>query len=110
MPKIEVKEIHPQTKLPLDLAVPIVNAAIEKYRKKLEYLAVGTSENDPIMVEGLTTADYQVQMMVDPKEVAKILLDWEYPTYKILEDDAPEGMWEELGQHFGLSSVNSFDL
>ena len=99
----------PVGRLPLGIAVPIVNAAINEYREKLERI-INAKENDPIMVEGLTTADYPVQMMVDPKEIAKILLDWEYPTYRILENDAPEGMWEELGRHFGLSSVSSFDL
>ena len=99
----------PVGRLPLDIAVPIVNAAITEYRDKLTKIAK-TEESEPILVEGQTTAGYYCQMMVDPKEVAQILLDWEYPTYRILEEEAPQGMWDELGEQFGLSSVSSFDL
>lgn len=109
MPKIEVKEIKPQTKLPLVIAVPVVNAAIDNSRKELEAIAK-SKEGDPILVEGATSAGYCCQMMVDPAEVAEILVRWDYPLYKILEEDAPQGMWDELAEHFGLETVSSFDL
>lgn len=100
MPKIEPKEAQP--KMSLDTAVAMVNAAITEYRDKLTKIAKTE--------EGHTTMGYDCQMMVDPKEVAQILLNWEYPTYRILEEEAPQGMWDELGEHFGLESVSGFDL
>ena len=109
MSKIEVKEIKPQNKMPLDIAVPVVNAAIEEYRKKLKACSE-SDEESPIMVEGSTTTGYYCQLMVDPREVAEILLRWEYPTYRILEEEAPQGMWDELAEHFGLDTVGAFDL
>lgn len=109
MPKIEVKEIKPQTKMPIEITRAVVNAAIDEYRKSLETVAK-TKEGDPILVEGETSAGYCCQMMVDPAEVAEILVRWDYPLYEILEEDAPQGMWDELAEHFGLNAVSSFEL
>ncbi len=44
-------------------------------------------------------------MMVDPKDVAKIALEYSYPVWHILEEDYPDGMWEDLGRKFGLATV-----
>ena len=109
MPKIDVKEIKPQTKMPIEIARAVVNAAIDEYRKSLETVAK-TKEGDPILVEGETSAGYYCQMMVDPAEVAEILVRWDYPLYRTLEEEAPQGMWDELAEHFGLEGVSSFEL
>lgn len=93
----------------LSAAVKLVNEAIAAEYKRLESLAKA-EENDPILVEGETSAGYYCQMMVDPKDVARILLDYNYPVWRILEEDAPDGMWEDLGRKFGLTTVSSFDL
>lgn len=90
-------------------AVKLVNEAIHKYEKELEEIVKG-EENNPIMVEGETTAGYYCQMMVDPKDVAKIILDYNYPVWRVLGEDTPDGMWEDLGRKFGLVVVSSFDL
>lgn len=90
-------------------AVKLVNEVIVAEYKRLESL-VNTEENDPILVEGETSAGYYCQMMVDPKDVARILLDYNYPVWRVLEEDAPDGMWEDLGRKFGLTTVSSFDL
>lgn len=93
----------------MDTAVSKVNEAIEKERKRLEEIAK-TEEGDPILLEGETTAGYFCQMMVDPKDVAKIALEYNYPVWHILKQDYPEEMWEELGRKFGLATVCSVDL
>lgn len=93
----------------MDTAVAKVNEAIEGERKRLEEIAK-TEEGDPILLEGETTAGYYCQMMVDPKDVAKIALDYNYPVWHILKQDYPEEMWEELGRKFGLAIVCSVDL
>ena len=49
-------------------------------------------------------------MMVDPKDVAKIALEYNYPVWHILKEDYPDGMWEDLGRKFGLATVCSIDL
>lgn len=109
MTKIEVKEIKPQTKMPIEIARAVMNATIDEYRSKLETVAK-TKEGDPILVEGETSAGYYCQMMVDPAEVAEILVRWDYPLYQTLEEEAPQGMWDELAEHFGLKAVSSFEL
>ena len=93
----------------LDSAVNLVNEAIMAEYKRLEEIAKA-EEGDPIMVEGETTAGYFCQMMVDPKDVAKIALEYNYPVWHILKEDCPDGMWEDLGRKFGLATVCSIDL
>lgn len=93
----------------LEQAVKLVNEAIEKERKRLNDAASGIDQ-EPVMIEGETTAGFFCQLMVDPKDVAKIILRYDYPTCRVLGEEAPDEMWEELGRHFGLSVVSSFDL
>ena len=93
----------------LDSAVSLVNEAIREGCKRLQEIA-NTEEGDPIMVEGETTAGYYCHLMVDPKDVAKIALEYNYPVWHILGEDYPDGMWEDLGRKFGLETVCSIDL
>ncbi len=61
-------------------AVKLVNEAIMAEYKRLEEVSK-TEESEPIMVEGETTAGYFCQLTVDPKDVAKIMLDYNYPVW-----------------------------
>lgn len=45
------------------------------------------------MVEGETTAGYYCQLIVNPQEVAKIFVDYDYALYRVLGKDAPDAMW-----------------
>lgn len=90
-------------------AVKLVNDAIMDEFKRIEEIAK-TEEGDPILIEGETTAGYFCHLMVDPKDVAKIVLEYNYPVWHILEHDYPDGMWEDLGRKFGLATVCSIDL
>ena len=90
-------------------AVAVVQKEIRDLRIKYESVAK-TEEQDPIMVEGETTAGYFCQLMVDPKDVAKIFVDYDYALYRVLGEDAPDAMWEDLGRKFGLEHVCSVDL
>lgn len=93
----------------IDGAVKVVNEAIMAEYKRLEEIAK-TEEGDPILIEGETTAGYFYHLMVDPKEVAKIALEYNYPVWHILQQDYPDGMWEDLGRKFGLATAYSIDL
>lgn len=93
----------------LEDAVAVVQKEIRDLRAKYESVAK-TEEQDPIMVEGETSAGYFCQLMVDPKDVAKILLEYDYPVWRVLGEDAPDAMWEDLGRKFGLEHVCSVDL
>ena len=93
----------------LEDAVAVVQKEIRKWREKYESVSIA-EEQDPIMVEGETTAGYFCQLMVDPKDVAKILLEYDYPVWRVLGEDAPDTMWEDLGRKFGLEHVCSVDL
>ena len=90
-------------------AVRIVKAAIESEEARLKQLAADT-EADPVMLEGETSARFDVQMMVEPSVIAKIMLKYEYPVYKVLEEDAPQGMWDELAEYVGLGEVYGIDI
>lgn len=93
----------------LEEAVNLVNAKIREYREKLEKIAK-TEEQDQILIEGETSRGFYCQLMVDPKDAARIMLDYDYPTARILGEDAPDAMWTTLGQFYGLQSISSVDL
>lgn len=93
----------------LEKAVKLVNEAIHVEEARLQTIA-STEEQSPIMIEGYTTTNHFCQLMVDPKEVARIMLEYNYPTWKVLEEEAPETMWEDLGRLYGLSAACSADI
>ena len=43
--------------------------------------------------------------MAGPKDVAKILLEYDYPVWCVHDEDAPRAMWEDLGRELGLEHV-----
>lgn len=90
-------------------AIKLVNEAIITETKRLNEIS-SREEQDPIMVEGETETGYPCQLMADPKNVAKIYLRYEYPTWNILNLDAPDEMWRELACEFGLKTVYMVDL
>ena len=93
----------------LSIAVKLVNEAIRAEHQRLEGIAEA-EESEPVLVEGETSAGFYCHMMVGPKDVAKIMLEYDYPVWSVLEEDAPGAMWEELGREFGLKTVCSVDL
>ena len=95
--------------IPLSEAVRIVRAAIKAEEDRLQRIA-DSQEEEPIMLEGETSAGYIVHVMSDPAKVAKVLLDYDYPLYKVLEEDWPQEMWDALAQMVGLESVYSVDM
>ena len=93
----------------LEDAVKIVQAAIkakEDYYTKI----ANTEEQDPIMLEGMTAKGYGCTLMVDPKDVARIFLEYNYPVWSILEEESPIGLWDDLARFYGLETVSSVDL
>ena len=93
----------------LSEAVRIVNSAIDAETKRLKSITE-SEDQGPIMLEGRTTSCYYVQLMIDPAKVAPIMLDYWYPAYKVLEEDAPQGMWDELARLVGLDEIISVDI
>lgn len=92
------------------LAIERVNEMISDERKKLEAIMLADDDLEPIMIEGETEAGYYCRMMVDPKDCAGIMLKHDYPTRKVLQEDFPDEMWEELGRRFGIVTVSSVDI
>lgn len=94
-------------------AVNLVNDAIAAEEQRLQKIA-SSEEQSPIMLEGYTTTNHFCQLMVDPKDVAKILLEYNYPIWHVLEkdvpDESPDEMWEALGRLYGLSTVCAVDI
>lgn len=94
----------------LEDAVAIVQKGIHKWREKYESVANENGQGHPIIIEGETTAGYFCQLIVNPQEVAKIFVDYDYALYRVLGEDAPDAMWEDLSRKFGLESICSVDL
>ena len=99
-------EVHKTT---LNEAVNIVNRAIVERDAELKRLSE-EDEHPPIPVWGRTSNDYEVQAMVDPKIVARIMLEFDYSIYDVLKLDAPEAMWNEIAYKIGLAEVSAVDL
>ena len=98
-----------EKKTALEEAVKIVNAAIRE--KENAYIRISQmDEQAPIMLVGQTRTGHYCQMMVDPKEVAKIFLEYGYQVWNVLGEDAPMAMWDDLASHFGLETVDSVDM
>ena len=93
----------------LERAVKVVREAIREQELLYEELA-SKDDQSPVMVEGATKTGYYCQIMVDPKDAARIMLDYNYPTWKVLEEDSPTEMWSSLADLYGLESVSSIDL
>ena len=91
-------------------AIKLVNDAITKETKRLQDILDGDDEQSPVVVEGETFENYYCQLMASPKEVAKIMLRHDYPTWKVLGEDAPDGMWGDMGKKFGIKVVCGVDL
>ena len=93
-------------------AVERVNQMISDYRTIIEGITLLKEDAtpDPILIEGETKTGYYCQLMVDPRDVAPILLKYDYPVCRILGEEPPHQMWLDLGEKFGLDSVTSFDL
>lgn len=90
-------------------AVKIVQKAIRDMEAEYEKIAK-TEEQGPVMLEGSTRTGYACQMMVDPKDVAKVFLDYQYPVWYILGEEPPMDMWERLAEIYGLDTVSSVDI
>jgi len=93
----------------LTKAVKIVRKAIQDLETNYKKIA-NTEEQDPVLLEGDTRTGYACQMMVDPKDVAQVFLDYEYPMWRILEEEPPEAMWNRLAEIYGLDAVCSVDI
>lgn len=65
---------------------------------------------DLVEVEGETRTGYIVRSLVEPSNIAKILLDHDYAIYSVLEEDFQEDMWHDLADEMGLESVFSVDV
>lgn len=87
-----------------------ISVALREYTDELDAIISSEDDLDPIMVEGETNTGYYCQMMVNPKEVAKIILKYDYPLYAFFEEESPQAMWDELAELFGLARISTFDL
>lgn len=93
----------------LSKARRIIEEEIRSVTAELEAVAKG-EEQDPILVDGDTTTGYYCHLMVDPADAAKIMLEYDWPIYKVTGMEAPQEMWDALARKFGLDAVSSVDL
>ena len=90
-------------------AVKLVQTAIRAEEARLKQIAE-SEEQEPVMLEGVTCRDYPCHLMVDPKYVAEVFLEYHYPMWSILEEEPPEDMWQLLAERYGLDAVCSVDI
>ena len=90
-------------------ALKIVKDAIHREEERLKKIA-NADEQDPVLVEGETSEGYICHLMVDPKDAARIMLEYNYPVWNILMEDAPDAMWCDLAKKFGVETVSGVDL
>ena len=93
----------------LQNAVKIVQAAIKAKEEKYKKIA-STEDQDPIMVEGETRTEYECRLLVDPKEVAQVFLDYNFALWDTVVGEVPDAMWERLAEIYGLYRVYAVDL
>ena len=90
-------------------AVKLVNETIKEEWDAYSKIAE-TEEQDPVMVEGFTSRNCGAHVMIDPKPIARIFLNYNYPMIKVLGEDAPQAMWDEIAEHVGLEEAFGVDL
>ncbi len=88
----------------LEPAVKIVQTAIHSMEAKYRNI-VSTDEPVSIMLGGETSTGYYCQVQVDARNVVDVLLEYKYPLWHTLGEDAPLQMWDELASICGLEKV-----
>lgn len=90
-------------------AVRQVNARIAEVRVKLERMAKDT-EAPLISVEGETATGSCAIAQIARNEVAEVMLRYDYPVWHMLEEDAPDEMWDEIARLVGFERASSVDI
>lgn len=90
-------------------AVRQVNAKITDLRAKLERMVKDT-EASPVSVDGGTSTGCCATAQIARNEVAEVMLRYDYPVWHVLEEDAPEEMWDEIARLVGFEHVSSVDI
>lgn len=90
-------------------AVKIVQTAIKEREEKYKKIA-STEGQDPIMIEGETRTEYECHLLVDPKDVAQVFLDYDFALWDTVVGEAPDAMWDRLAEIYGLYRVYEVDL
>lgn len=91
-------------------ALETIQQKISDYRTKLEAITISNAKLDPIAITGMTHTGYYCQVTDTPKKAAEIMLRHDFPIYAILGEDAPDAMWQELADEYGLETVSAVDL
>lgn len=85
-------------------AVKVVQAAIKAKEDRYRKIA-STEEQDPILIEGETRTGYECQLMVDPKDVAQVFLDYDFALWNTVVGEVSDSMWDRLAEIYGLDRV-----
>lgn len=95
----------------LSEALKIVNQAIRKREDSLrKYITDNSTSEETIIVYGVTYAGCRCTIEADASKIAKIMLDYDEPTFNILGEDCPDDMWSELASATGIKTVCEVDI
>ena len=99
------------TKEQIDKAIDIVREQIdiceEIYKRMLEK-PVDEDDldiTDLVELTMVTTTGFDCKMYVDRKDIVKVLLDNDYPIYKVLRKSCPESIWNKIANVYGMDQV-----
>ena len=99
----------PAQQMSLSDAIDLVNAAIRSQKDRLNKIA-RQEDQEYVLVSGLTSRGYEVQVPVDPELIVKIMLDYNYPLFNIMSKELPQEMWDKMAHEVGLESVFDVDI
>ncbi len=105
----EQKSTKEKTRVALHDAISLVNGKIDAIEKCLRDIA-STENASLVTVDGSTSTNFNASVWVDPKEIAKIMLRYNYQCWQVLGWDAPDEMWDEIAEYAGLDTARFVDM
>ena len=84
---------------------PVNQRIIAEYSRLEAIVDTPAGKREYITVRGEMHNGCRVQMLVDPGPIAQIMLDYDYPVYRVLLWIHPRGMWEAIARYLGFRKV-----
>lgn len=108
--KLMTEETKPKyTKEQIDEARQIIQSLIQDkesaYKKMLEEPDDDLDVDDYVELDAITTTGFDCKMWVDKKDIAKVLLEYDYPLFSVMRRRSPKEMWNKLASIYGMGDI-----
>ena len=84
---------------------PVNKRIIAEYSRLEAIIDTPAGKREYIKVRGETHKGCLVELTVDPGPISQIMLDYDYPIYRVLLWLNPRGMSERIARYLGLKKV-----